>query len=62
MSLEDRGYRKIMDKPEHKMYTLDPPKCLRCPSTMQWIHGSWQCPKCKYKEDVVKENLSHDEN
>jgi hypothetical protein len=23
--------------------------CWRCPTTMVWVHGTWQCPRCKFK-------------
>jgi hypothetical protein len=23
--------------------------CLRCPTPMAWVHGTWQCPRCKFK-------------
>ena len=28
-----------------------PPKerCLRCSAEMEWRHGTWQCPRCRFK-------------
>jgi hypothetical protein len=23
--------------------------CLRCAATMEWRHGTWQCPMCRFK-------------
>jgi len=23
--------------------------CLRCGAEMEWRHGTWQCPKCRFK-------------
>jgi len=23
--------------------------CWRCPTPMAFVHGTWQCPRCKYK-------------
>ena len=23
--------------------------CLRCGAKMEWRHGTWQCPKCRFK-------------
>jgi hypothetical protein len=23
--------------------------CWRCPTPMEWRHGTWQCPRCKFK-------------
>ncbi|TML19405.1 MAG: hypothetical protein E6G28_12330 [Actinobacteria bacterium] len=23
--------------------------CLRCGSAMEWRHGTWQCPSCRFK-------------
>jgi hypothetical protein len=23
--------------------------CLRCGGTMEWRHGTWQCPRCRLK-------------
>ncbi len=23
--------------------------CWRCPTPMAWVHGTWQCPRCKFK-------------
>jgi hypothetical protein len=30
---------------------LDPvtEKCLRCNAAMEWRHGTWQCPRCRFK-------------
>ncbi len=27
----------------------DPELCWRCPTPMAWVHGTWQCPRCKFK-------------
>lgn len=24
-------------------------RCLRCAAAMEWRHGTWQCPRCRYK-------------
>ena len=24
-------------------------RCLRCSATMEWRHGTWQCPRCRLK-------------
>ena len=24
-------------------------RCLRCASTMEWRHGTWQCARCRFK-------------
>ena len=24
-------------------------KCLRCSADMEWRHGTWQCPRCRFK-------------
>jgi hypothetical protein len=24
-------------------------RCLRCAATMEWRHGTWQCPACRFK-------------
>jgi len=24
-------------------------KCLRCSAAMEWRHGTWQCPRCRFK-------------
>jgi hypothetical protein len=23
--------------------------CLRCGARMEWRHGTWQCPRCRFK-------------
>jgi hypothetical protein len=23
--------------------------CLRCGAAMEWLHGTWQCPRCRLK-------------
>jgi hypothetical protein len=23
--------------------------CWRCPTPMAFVHGTWQCPRCKFK-------------
>ena len=23
--------------------------CLRCGAAMQWLHQTWQCPRCRFK-------------
>jgi hypothetical protein len=23
--------------------------CWRCPTPMTWLHGTWQCSRCKFK-------------
>jgi hypothetical protein len=23
--------------------------CLRCGASMEWRHGTWQCPRCRFK-------------
>jgi hypothetical protein len=23
--------------------------CLRCGAGMEWRHGTWQCPRCRFK-------------
>jgi len=23
--------------------------CLRCGAAMDWRHGTWQCPRCRFK-------------
>jgi hypothetical protein len=23
--------------------------CWRCPTPMAWVHGTWQCPNCRFK-------------
>jgi hypothetical protein len=23
--------------------------CWRCPTPMAWVHGTWQCPRCRFK-------------
>ena len=23
--------------------------CLRCAANMEWRHGTWQCPRCRFK-------------
>jgi rubrerythrin len=23
--------------------------CLRCGAAMEWRHGTWQCPRCRFK-------------
>ena len=27
----------------------DAEKCLRCSADMEWRHGTWQCPRCRFK-------------
>jgi transposase len=24
-------------------------RCLRCSASMEWRHGTWQCPRCRLK-------------
>ena len=24
-------------------------RCLRCSAGMEWRHGTWQCPRCRFK-------------
>jgi len=24
-------------------------RCLRCAAEMEWRHGTWQCPRCRFK-------------
>src|SRR5215203_5262610 len=24
-------------------------RCWRCPVEMEWRHGTWQCPRCRFK-------------
>ncbi len=24
-------------------------KCWRCAAPMEWRHGTWQCPRCRFK-------------
>jgi transposase len=24
-------------------------RCLRCSAEMEWRHGTWQCPRCRFK-------------
>jgi hypothetical protein len=24
-------------------------RCLRCNAEMDWRHGTWQCPRCRFK-------------
>jgi len=24
-------------------------RCWRCSAEMKWIHGTWQCPRCRFK-------------
>ena len=24
-------------------------RCLRCNAEMEWRHGTWQCPRCRFK-------------
>jgi hypothetical protein len=24
-------------------------RCLRCSDEMEWRHGTWQCPRCRFK-------------
>jgi hypothetical protein len=24
-------------------------RCWRCAHEMRWVHGTWQCPRCKLK-------------
>jgi hypothetical protein len=24
-------------------------KCWRCAAEMEWRHGTWQCPRCRFK-------------
>ena len=24
-------------------------RCWRCPTLMEWRHGTWQCPRCRFK-------------
>jgi hypothetical protein len=24
-------------------------RCLRCSASMEWRHGTWQCPRCRFK-------------
>jgi len=24
-------------------------RCLRCSAAMEWRHGTWQCPRCRFK-------------
>ena len=24
-------------------------RCLRCAAAMEWRHGTWQCPRCRFK-------------
>lgn len=50
MSLEDLGYKVVEDRPEHRVYLSSRPMCPRCPHQLHWVHGSWQCSTCKYKE------------
>jgi hypothetical protein len=44
-------------------------RCWRCPTLMEWRHGTWQCPRCKFKlgccegepqscTDVVREAMA----
>jgi len=23
--------------------------CWRCPTPMSWVHGTWQCARCRFK-------------
>ncbi|HKB92714.1 MAG TPA: hypothetical protein VKC62_00585 [Gaiellaceae bacterium] len=23
--------------------------CMRCGTSMEWRHGTWQCPRCRFK-------------
>jgi len=27
----------------------DAEMCWRCPTPMEWRHGTWQCPNCRFK-------------
>jgi hypothetical protein len=24
-------------------------RCLRCNAELEWRHGTWQCPRCRFK-------------
>jgi hypothetical protein len=24
-------------------------RCWRCSEPMHWVHGTWQCPRCRFK-------------
>jgi hypothetical protein len=26
-----------------------PESCWRCGAAMEWRHGTWQCPRCRFK-------------
>ena len=31
------------------MTTTGAERCLRCAASMEWRHGTWQCPRCRFK-------------
>ncbi len=28
---------------------MESERCLRCSAAMEWRHGTWQCPRCRFK-------------
>ena len=28
---------------------MEAERCLRCAAAMEWRHGTWQCPRCRFK-------------
>lgn len=38
-------------EPAETTAELDPhaERCLRCAAWMEWRHGTWQCPRCRFK-------------
>jgi hypothetical protein len=37
-----------------------PERCLRCGASMEWRHGTWQCPKCRLKLGCCEGNAGED--
>jgi hypothetical protein len=35
--------------PEHSVAEPHVETCLRCGAAMEWRHGTFQCPRCRYK-------------
>jgi hypothetical protein len=34
---------------EHAVSEPRSEPCLRCGAAMEWRHGTWQCPRCRFK-------------
>jgi hypothetical protein len=41
-----RFYARGMNK-DDAVPTVE--RCLRCSAAMEWRHGTWQCPRCRFK-------------